>query len=168
MSAIKSQIIDDLYQKGLIQFGRFYVLNDILAVRFHLELLPSYPRLHSKVVQLFIEKVDRSIQLDYVLATYDAIPLGTMIADALKLPLLMQFNSGTTPASRIIGSYDIGHPTLIISNSSDNLDILLSDCTRVGLEVEKILAIVQEKSASDKTETFINQNDIENLRDNIL
>jgi len=135
-------ILQSLYKAGLIQFGNFEDVQGIKTVKYSLEYLPSYPQLLLEIATAI--KVDaENYQYDYILAKSGSISLGTLVGYLLQYPVVFENITGSTPANRIIGSYDTGHPTILITNTVDEyLEQLVSDADKVGLEVEQIISIV--------------------------
>lgn len=167
-----SHLLHILYQHGLIQFGRFSEGEDnFTSIRTNLSLLPSYSIVLNKVVLDLYEYICE-LNTEYVLATHDAIPLGTHVAKLLDVPLLYQSTSDKTPANHIVGAYDVGHPTVIVANVAKHADLqgLLDDASRVGLEVIYSIAILSlnDKASGIQTEALFHSNDIDNLRRDVI
>jgi orotate phosphoribosyltransferase len=136
-----------LARAGLIQFGRFVQPDGaIWPVAVHLRWLPSYPAL-LRDVAASLGALLEGIEADRLLATADAIPLG--VALTLHTGLPMVYASGEvrdyTAAFAIEGAYDVGHPTVLLSDlliGAAQAKAITALARRVGLEVHAILSVL--------------------------
>ena len=162
-------ILQSLYNAGLIQFGHFEDGQGIQQVKYSLEFLPSYPKLILDIANAITVDTSGS-QFDYLLASCDAISLGTIIGQLMQHPTVFENNSGLTPANRIVGAYDTGHPTILITNIvSNRLHQLISDASKVGLEVQQIVSIVEgDTSLPYLTRTLIGKLEINEFRETMM
>jgi orotate phosphoribosyltransferase len=134
-----------LAQAGLIQFGRFVQPDGaIWPVAVHLGWLPSYPALLRDVAASLATLLE-GIKADRLLATANAIPLGVALSLHTELPMVYAFGEvrDYTAAFAIEGAYDVGHPTVLLSDLL--LDVAQANAVtalaqRVGLEVHTILS----------------------------
>jgi orotate phosphoribosyltransferase len=136
-----------LAQAGLIQFGRFVQPDGaIWPVAVHLGWLPSYPALLRDVAASLATLLE-GIKADRLLATANAIPLGVALSLHTELPMVYAFGEvrDYTAAFAIEGAYDVGHPTVLLSDLL--LDVAQANAVtalaqRVGLEVHTILSVL--------------------------
>jgi orotate phosphoribosyltransferase len=142
-----SSLAVQLARAGLIQFGRFVQPDGaIWPVAVHLRWLPSYPALLRNVAEA-LGMLLEGTEADRLLATADAIPLG--VALSLHTDLPMVYISGEvrdyTAAFAIEGAYDVGHPTVLLSDlllDATQASAITALAQRVGLEVHAILAVL--------------------------
>jgi orotate phosphoribosyltransferase len=136
-----------LARAGLIQFGRFVQPDGaIWPVAVHLRWLPSYPVLLRDVAESLGALLE-GIEADRLLTTAGAIPLG--VALSLHTDLPMVYVSGElrnyTAAFAIEGAYDVGHPTVLLSDlllDAAQANAITALAQRVGLEVHTILSVL--------------------------
>lgn len=135
-----------LAQDSLIQFGQF-VQPDGAAwpVALRLGWLPSYPALLRDVAAA-LEPLVAASGADRVLTTAGAIPLGTALALVADRPVLVPaVNAPEGAAFAIEGAYDVGHPTVLLSDTL--LDRVQAESIRalagrVGLEIHAVVAVI--------------------------
>lgn len=136
-----------LAREGLIQFGRF-VHDDgaiwPLAVR--LLWLPSYPVLLKQTAAALQPLLDQ-VAADRLLTTGDAIPLGTALSLASGVPMTYPYGEvrDYTAAYAIEGAYDVGHPTVLLSDvliDGTQAEQITALARRVGLDVHAVLAVL--------------------------
>lgn len=136
-----------LAREGLIQFGRF-VHDDgaiwPLAVR--LLWLPSYPVLLKQTAAALQPVLDQ-VAADRLLTTGDAIPLGTALSLASGVPMTYPYGEvrDYTAAYAIEGAYDVGHPTVLLSDvliDGTQAEQITALARRVGLDVHAVLAVL--------------------------
>lgn len=136
-----------LARAGLLQFGRFVQPDGaIWPVAVHLRWLPSYPALLRDTAAALADLLP-GIEADRLLTTADAIPLGTALALHTDLPMVYPYGAGRdTPAAFAIeGAYDVGHPTVLLSDTliDPAQAKAIADLARqVGLEVRAVLAVL--------------------------
>jgi orotate phosphoribosyltransferase len=134
-----------LAQAGLIQFGRFVQPDGaIWPVAVHLGWLPSYPALLRDVAASLATLLE-GIKADRLLATANAIPLGVALSLHTELPMVYAFGEvrDYTAAFAIEGAYDVGHPTVLLSDLLPDVaqaNAVTALAQRVGLEVHTILS----------------------------
>ncbi|HVO44160.1 MAG TPA: hypothetical protein VMT34_16140 [Aggregatilineales bacterium] len=136
-----------LARAGLIQFGRFVQPDGaIWPIAVHLRWLPAYPALLRDVAAALGALLE-GIEADRLLTTADAIPLG--VALTLHTDLSMVYISGEvrdyTAAFAIEGAYDVGHPTVLLSDlllDAAQAHAITALAQRVGLEVHTILSVL--------------------------
>jgi uridine monophosphate synthetase len=136
-----------LAHAGLIQFGRFtHPDGTVWPALVRLRWLPSYPALLHDVTAALARALEGALA-DRVLSTQDAIPL--CVALSLKIGLPMTYPYGEvrdyTAAFAIEGAYDIGHPTLLLTDVLEDAvhaQRLTGLARRVGLDVRDVLAVL--------------------------
>ena len=136
-----------LAQAGLVQFGRFEQPDGALwPVASHLRWLPSYPALLGQVADALLPLLQQ-VNADRLLATADALPIGVALSLRANLPLVYPYGElrACTAAFAIEGAYDVGHPTLLLSDTlidPAHAEALAALAGRVGLDVHAILAVI--------------------------
>lgn len=136
-----------LARAGLIQFGRFTQPDGtIWPVALNLRWLPSYPALLRDVAAALEPLLD-GIEADRILTTVDAIPLGVALSLQTDKPLVYPYGDvrDYTAAFAIEGAYDVGHPTLLLSNvliDAGQSQAITTLARRVGLDVHAVLSVI--------------------------
>lgn len=136
-----------LADAGLIQFGRFAQPGGgTWPVAVHLDWLPSYPDLLRQTARALIPLLD-GLGADRVLAAPGALPIGVALGLEAGVPLVYAVNQkpGGADAFAIEGAYDVGHPTVLLSNlllDAAQAQALVALAGRVGLEVRALLAVM--------------------------
>jgi hypothetical protein len=136
-----------LAQAGLIQFGRFLQPDAaVWPVAFNLRWLPSYPALLREVAAVLGALLD-GIGADRILTTADATPIGVALSLRTDRPVLYPYGElrEYTAAFAIEGAYDVGHPTLLLSDvliDAAHAGAITALARRVGLEIRAVLAVV--------------------------
>lgn len=142
-----AELVVSLAQAGLIQFGRFSQPNGaVWPVAVHLRWLPSYPRLLRDVAGVLAPRA-AATGADRMLTTQEAIPLGTAVSLAAGLPMVYPYGRvyNHTPAYAIEGAYDVGHPTLLLSDvllDAAQAEVITRLARRVGLEITLALSVL--------------------------
>lgn len=136
-----------LARDGLIQFGRF-VRGDgaIWPVAVHLLWLPSYPALLRQTAAALVPLLEE-MDAERLLTTSDAIPLGTALSLQSGLPMTYPYGDvrDYTAAYAIEGAYDVGHPTVLLSDvliDGGQARQITALARRVGLDVHTVLAVL--------------------------
>ncbi|MBN1202569.1 MAG: hypothetical protein JXJ20_12015 [Anaerolineae bacterium] len=143
----KNTLIRALAANGLIQFGRFEQPDgSIWPVSIKLIWLPSYPALLRDVAAALAPLLD-GVGADRVLTTGDAIPVGVALSLHSDLPMVYPYGEvrDYTAAFAIEGAYDVGHPTLLLSDvliDAPQADAITALAQRVGLDVRHVLAVI--------------------------
>jgi orotate phosphoribosyltransferase len=136
-----------LAQAGLVQFGRFERPDGaVWPVMVNLLWLPSYPALLRDVAAALVPLMD-GIAVDRLLTTVDALPLGVALSLRTNVPLVYPYGEirDYTAAFAIEGAYDVGHPTLLLSDvliDAQHANRITALARKVGLEVHGVLAVV--------------------------
>ncbi len=129
---------DVLLECGLLQFGLFG--KDPLC--FHHGLLPSFPELLQELALLAATHVTG---VDRLLAAPGALAWGTAVALATNLPLVYSRGGDEASVYDLVGAYDIGHPTLLLTcdlNDESDLLALVKRAHTVGLEVKAAVVML--------------------------
>ncbi len=146
-------IIGDLLEAGLIQIGNFESDAETITVRTLFEMLPSYPTLLHKIADCLADSIIPA-KYDYLLCPFDSIPLAVIISQKLHIPLVYENLQASTPVLRLIGAYDVGHPTCLIANNIDSLQHLWVDAVKVGLDIRYTAGIVAHTSRDNYFSLF--------------
>jgi len=136
-----------LADAGLILFGRFARPDGrIWPVAVHLDWLPSYPDLLRQTARALVPLLN-GLGADRVLAAPGALPVGVALGLEAGVPLVYAVSekTGGADAFAIEGAYDVGHPTVLLSNmllDAGQAQSLVALAGRVGLEVRALLAVL--------------------------
>ena len=136
-----------LAQAGLIQFGRFVQPDGaVWPMAANLRWLPSYPALLEQVA-VALEPLLDGIPADRLLTTVDATPVGVALGLRADLPVVYPYGEvrDYTAAFAIEGAYDVGHPTLLLSDvliDAAQAGAITALARRVGLDVSAVLAVL--------------------------
>lgn len=136
-----------LARAGLIQFGRFVQPDGaIWPVAVNLRWLPSYPALLRDTAAA-LGDLSAGITADRLLTTVDAIPLGVALSLHSGLPMVYPYGAvrDYTAAFAIEGAYDVGHPTLLLSDlliDPVQAHAITALARRVGLDIHAVLAVL--------------------------
>jgi orotate phosphoribosyltransferase len=142
-----SSLAVQLARAGLIQFGRFVQPDGaIWPVAAHLGWLPSYPAL-LRDVAASLGALLEGIAANRLLTTANAIPLGVALSLHTELPMVYVVGEvrDYTAAFAIEGAYDVGHPTVLLSDlliGAAQAKAITALAKRVGLEVHAILSVL--------------------------
>lgn len=145
-----------LYQTGLLQFGVFHTSDGVtMPYRLRLELLAAYPALLKSVasnMQAYLAGVD----IEQLVSASDAIPLGSIISNNMALPFVYSIGCDNSPAHDFVGSYDVGHPATLITNTiSAHTEQLIHKAAKVGLDIHTICSIVDDGYTLSSAEVTI-------------
>lgn len=136
-----------LADAGLIQFGRFAQPDGgVWPVAVHLDWLPSYPDVLRQAARALAPLMD-GLGVDRVLAGPGALPVGVALSFETGVPLVYTVSEmrSAADAFAIEGAYDVGHPTVLLSNlllNAAQAESLTALAGRVGLEVRAMLAVL--------------------------
>jgi orotate phosphoribosyltransferase len=136
-----------LARAGLVQFGRFARSSgETWPVMVNLLWLPSYPALLRDVAAA-LHPLLHGIEADRLLTTADALPIGVALSLRADLPLVYPYGEvrDYTAAFAIEGAYDVGHPTLLLSDAlidAPQANAITALARKVGLDVHSVLAVV--------------------------
>ncbi|GAB4519126.1 MAG: hypothetical protein OHK0046_27670 [Anaerolineae bacterium] len=141
----QQHVIDDLLQAGLLQFGLF---GDSVPFLISLELLPSYPDILARLVDLAVQQVDMG-RYDRLVCTVDAVPFGVAVSVKTGIPLVYSRGTNQSGVRDLVGAYDVGHPALLLCNvwAGDGYTLDLIDKARkVGLEIDTAVALLDMRN----------------------
>ncbi len=131
-----------LARAGLVQFGRFERAGgDVWPVMVNLLWLPSYPALLRDVAAA-LQPLLEGIAADRMLTTVDALPIGVALSLRADIPLVYPYGEvrDYTAAFAIEGAYDVGHPTLLLSDvliDAPQANQITALARKVGLEIHR-------------------------------
>jgi hypothetical protein len=153
-----------LLKSGLVQFGRFQLNGEVQPMTLRLDLLPSYPSLLRRLVELAQPFIPNT-RYDRILSTPEAIPFGTSLSVTSQIPLVYSQGSNLLPVHDLVGAYDVGHPAILVTNVLRNdtkFAQLIERAGRVGLNVERVLAVLGDDHRPTKLDavTLINLPDL--------
>jgi len=137
-------LIEHLLINGLLQFGQFQRDGGTQPMLSKLDMLASYPDALRTLTDAAIARIGSSGRYDRMLCTTDALPFGVALALATNTPLVYSRGRGEVPADDLVGACDIGHPTLLIANTSGKETLQLAErSARVGLDVRAMLVLLE-------------------------
>jgi hypothetical protein len=139
-----------LLDAGLLQFGRFG--DNGIPFRLSLELLPSYPDILEQIASRAAETL-ADLSVDRLMCLANTVPFGMALSLKTGLPLVYSREANDQPGYNLVGAYDIGHPTVLLANTTTDVNgksPLLSQARRTGLEIHTLLTIV-DVGFSDST-----------------
>lgn len=137
-------MINDFVRAGLVQPGLYN--GDTL--RFQFELLGSYPELLDHVSSEIAQAIE-SNKYDRIVATPGAIALGVCVSQKLQISLVYRAGKSQSPVLDLVGAYDVGHPTLMLTDvvlSEDQLKTFISQCGSVGLVIDAVYCLCADES----------------------
>lgn len=141
-----ANLLNQYIEAGIIQFGRFGTSDGGFApLSINFLLLPSYPALMQATAQA-LSPILKSMNVERLLTTRAAIPLGAVAAVESGIPLTYPHGqaSSITSAYVIEGAYDVGHPTALlcyILQDAEDLLRLIEPAQTVGLEVRGVACL---------------------------
>jgi orotate phosphoribosyltransferase len=134
-----------LLDAGLIQFGWFRRGDTTLPFSINLDMLASYPGILNQAAEA-AQEITEAQEVTRLLCTVDAIPFGVAVSQRTGIPLVYSRGVGEAPVFDLVGAYDIGHPTLLLTNSvewNESLFALVKGARQVGLEVHTMVVILE-------------------------
>jgi hypothetical protein len=141
-----------LWDAALIQFGYFVRGGEVFPFQVHLDMLPSYPTGLFRIVNQTQTIIHQNIN-SRLLSTHDALPFGVALSLQTGIPLVYSKGSQQPAVHDLVGAYDLGHPTTLITNILENpLIHLIHNVRRVGLEVQSIIAILDLETTTSTKE----------------
>ncbi|MBK8026063.1 MAG: hypothetical protein IPK19_32925 [Chloroflexi bacterium] len=134
-----------LLDAALILFGEFHTRESSDSRQpfaLQLEMLASYPAALQNAAQATAKLLQEGPRPERLLCVPEALPLATLVSQYADLPLVYLDRQGREAS--LVGAYDIGHPTLLITNhqAPGALHGLIQSARRVGLEVAGIVTLV--------------------------
>jgi len=149
-----------------LQFGSFDHNHASVPFQLNLQWLPAYPDVLRAIVSAAQPMIDWQI-IDRLVATPDAVPFGVALSLATDISLVYSRGLRVGPALDLVGAYDIGHTSLLLTNTiSANypLQPIIAAATQVGLEIQNVLAIVDQGTGSNlkgvQTQTLLSLPDV--------
>lgn len=134
-----------LLEAGLLQFGRFINGENSDPVRISLEMLPSYPDIVLHLAEVAAQLI-ADHQIERLVCTSAALPFGLALSLKTRIPLVYSRGNNEPPIYDLVGAYDVGHPTALLTNILDSETHLvnsIANARRVGLNVTRVVAILQ-------------------------
>lgn len=142
----------NLFDAGLLQFGRFAASGGTRPFQHHFGMLASYPVLLQQVAQGIAARLKG---VDRLLCGADCIPLGVAVSLETRLPLVIGRGGGAGGASDLVGAYDIGHPAGLIAHQPGDVSaMLVQHAGRFGLDVREVATILDGASEPLSTASF--------------
>ena len=161
-----TRLIALMLETGLLQFGSFDHNHASVPFQLNLQWLPAYPDVLRAIVSAAQPMIDWQI-IDRLVATPDAVPFGVALSLATDISLVYSRGLRVGPALDLVGAYDIGHTSLLLTNTiSANypLQPIIAAATQVGLEIQNVLAIVDQGTGSNlkgvQTQTLLSLPDV--------
>jgi hypothetical protein len=106
--------------------------------------LPSYPDVLAQVVESALPLLG---EVEHLVSASSATPFGVSLSLKTGIPLVYSRGNNDAPVHDLVGAYDIGHPALLLANDlheEDELAGLMNNARQVGLEIERLLVIVDD------------------------
>jgi hypothetical protein len=126
-------LIEQFWDAGLIQFGRFDA--DGVPFKLSFDLLPSYPDIWVTLLERFMPQADIS-RYERLLAPADSVPLGTLVSFSGNVPLVYSRGTAREGVHDLLGAYDVGHPALFVANTwQASHEALIHKAQKVGLDI---------------------------------
>jgi hypothetical protein len=158
----KAGLVEALFEAGLIQFGFFdnEQTGETEPLRLRFDLLPAYPAIHKAVSALITEKIASNIER--ILCDAVSLPLGVGVSIASDIPLVYSSGKEGNPVRNLVGAYDVGHPTVLVTNVYDeqNAARLIRNAGQVGLELQKVLCVTMSRATNEKVEVLLSIEEI--------
>ncbi|NWF71335.1 MAG: hypothetical protein HXY40_19820 [Chloroflexi bacterium] len=137
-----AELLRMMLDGGLLQFGRFEKQGEIVPLVLALDLLPAYP-------EILRALIDEGAKLvggwpERLLCTADAVPFAVGLSLQIGIPLVYSRGHPEQPVHDLVGAYDVGHPTLLITQTlapTAKLEQFINQAKKVGLDVQGVLAI---------------------------
>jgi len=139
-----SNLINQLLDAGIIQFGRFRQENRIVPFRFIFDYLTAYPELLSQIATVGEQRISGN-PIDRLIAAPDSMALGVAFSLKSGVPLVYSKGIGGSIAHDLVGAYDSGHSTILVTMELLNtspLESLIKNCEHVGLRIQGILTLL--------------------------
>jgi len=139
-------MIRELLEHGILQSGLFQNGNGTSPYRLRLEMLPAYPQFLGEISRQVVRHMSE-VQVDRIVADADATPIGVLVSVATGIPLVYSRGRGEPPVHDLVGAYDVGHPAiLLVGQHSGENSTLITNCARVGLEVQRMIPLIGDAS----------------------
>lgn len=140
-----------LREAGLIQFGRF---EGGAPLKFSLELLPSYPRILQILADGIATVISEVKTIERIVCTSDASAIGIAVSLKMGIPLVYSRGQGQLPVHDLVGAYDVGHPTALITtvlgrHHNQDLARFSQRATTVGLNIVTTVSIISLNLTDD-------------------
>ncbi|MFN8377150.1 MAG: hypothetical protein U0452_00625 [Anaerolineae bacterium] len=136
-------LILDLFDAGLLQFGRFLTRDGVRPFQHHMNMLASYPNLLRRVAHGL---AGQGAEVDRLLCNQDCIPLSVAMSLETGVPLVVGRGGVGDGARDFVGAYDIGHPAaLVVHGQGDVNALLVQHAGRFGLDVRWVLAVLDDE-----------------------
>ncbi|MDK3161624.1 hypothetical protein QPK87_34495 [Kamptonema cortianum] len=132
-------LIQKLAAAQLIQLGRFSTKDGVTPVRFHLEMLASYPNALNEAAQLVAAHMP---EVDHLVCDVESLALAAIVSQITNIPLAYS-RKPVGSAVDLCGAYDIGHPAVLILNVAENalVNDFISAARRVGLSIQETIVL---------------------------
>lgn len=141
-------LLQQLVETGLLQFGRFAQPAGYEPILLNLDLLPAYPDV-LRLAATNLQSLISGSQAERLLCSADSLPLGVAVSLQSGIPLVYSRGANMLPAFDLVGAYDIGHPTLLLTNTTPalaDIETLVKNARRVGLDVIGWTALIDRQT----------------------
>lgn len=140
-----------LLEAGLIQFGRF---EGGAPLKFALELLPSYPHILQSLAGEIATVMSEVKTIERIVCTSDASAPGIAVSLHTGIPLVYSRCQGQSPVHDLVGAYDVGHPTALITSvigkhHNQDLERFRQRATNLGLNTITTVGIISLNSTDE-------------------
>lgn len=144
-------VADQLFTRGLIQFGRFQQTNSISLVRMQLEFAASHPQFLNDLADEMLSLLDIK-RFERLVSTIDAVPLASLLSVKTGVPLVYSRGSGNFTSADLIGAYYVGHPACLVlldgQAAQQHMALWIKNALAAGLEIECVAGVIGEPESS--------------------
>lgn len=145
-----NELITQLYEAGLVQFGAF---EGAELYKLNLQWLPSYPLVLHACASAAKAHTSIPPTVERLLCRTESLPFALTLGLSLNIPIVYSRGEGQSPVYDLVGAYDIGHPTLYVTHiweDSDEDAALLQRARGVGLDIIGVLALIGMESSVEE------------------
>lgn len=139
------ELINAILSAGLLQFGAFEQIGRHVAYHSRLATLPSYPSVLKLAAEAVADLLAEPLP-DRLVCAHDAVALATLVSQRVDVPLVVHSGASGGSARTLIGAYDVGHPAIFISLTTDFPDgfveRLAADAGAVGLQMTRWISLL--------------------------
>ena len=134
-------LLETFIEAGLLQFGLFG--EEESPIRMNLHLLPAYPDILAQIAETALHHIDHN-HIERLVCDAKSLPFGVATSLRSGIPLVYSLGSDQPGVFDLVGAYDVGHPTLLLTNTwRGNADgvALIKKARAVGLNINTVLTV---------------------------
>lgn len=144
-------VADQLFTRGMIQFGRFRQENSVALMRMQLEFAASYPQFLNDLADEMLSLLDIK-GFERLVSTIDAVPLASLLSVKTGVPLVYSRGSGNFTSADLIGAYYVGHPACLVlldgQGAQQHMALWIKNALAAGLQIECVVGVIGEPTRS--------------------